>query len=197
MEAVQWVLEQYRKHSSFANFSKCWFYQNKIRFLGFVVLAEEIRIEEKRIKTVITWSEFQSVRNIQVFLSFDNFYQTFIQNFSRIVALLIWILRIFSPDNSDPTDKEAGNIEIRKENVGDIDSNEIVDGSIENLSNLVKSKKINLVMTNLFRADFLTPKARKTFIQVWKAFTEVTILCFFDPECYIRNKTDASRYAIS
>ena len=50
--AVRWVLEQLRKFLLFANLKKCWFYQNEIRFLGYVVFSKGICMENGRIETV-------------------------------------------------------------------------------------------------------------------------------------------------
>ena len=50
-------------------------------------------MEEKQIKAICDWPEPQSVRNIQVFLGFANFYQQFIQGFSRLAAPLTSILK--------------------------------------------------------------------------------------------------------
>ena len=50
--AVQWVLEQLRKFLLFANLKKCWFHQEEVRFLGYVVSSKSIRIEDERIVAV-------------------------------------------------------------------------------------------------------------------------------------------------
>ena len=50
--AVQWVLEQLKKFSLFANLKKYRFYQKEVWFLGYVVSSKGIRIEDKRIKAV-------------------------------------------------------------------------------------------------------------------------------------------------
>lgn len=47
-------------------------------------MTQRIGIEEKRIEIIKNWSEPKSVRDIQVVLSFINFYKRFIKNFSRI-----------------------------------------------------------------------------------------------------------------
>lgn len=44
---------------------------------------------------------------------------------------------------------------------------------------------------------FLISKARLIFIQLKQAFTNVSILCHFDLEDYIRIEINASSYAIS
>ena len=52
MEAVWWVLEQLRKHLLYANLKKCRFYQEEVRFLGYIVSHQGIQIEEEQIKAV-------------------------------------------------------------------------------------------------------------------------------------------------
>ncbi len=71
----------------------CRFHEDKKRFLSFVVLDQGINMEEERIEAVKTWSEPPSIKDIQVFLRFRNFYRQFIKNFSRIVLLLISMLQ--------------------------------------------------------------------------------------------------------
>ncbi len=53
-------------------------------------------MEEEQIKTVHDLPEPQSVRDVQVFLEFTNFYRRFIQEFSRLAALLTSILKTTS-----------------------------------------------------------------------------------------------------
>ena len=52
VDAVRWVLEQLRKHSFYANLKKCRFHQDKVHFLGFVVLTQGIRMKEEKIEAV-------------------------------------------------------------------------------------------------------------------------------------------------
>ena len=52
VEAVQWVLEVLRKYGLYANLKKCRFHKDEIRFLGFVVSRDGIKMEEERIDTV-------------------------------------------------------------------------------------------------------------------------------------------------
>ena len=74
VDTVRWILEQLRKHGLFANLKKCHFHQDEVRFLGFVVSAQEISMEEERIEVVKAWPESKSIRDIQVFLGFANYY---------------------------------------------------------------------------------------------------------------------------
>ncbi len=52
VDAIQWVLEQLQKHGLYANLKKFQFHEDEIQFLDFVVLAQEIRMEEERIEAV-------------------------------------------------------------------------------------------------------------------------------------------------
>ena len=58
-------------------------------------------MEEERIEAVKAWLEPKSIRDIQVFLGFINFYQRFIQGFSKIVAPLTSMLKTTS-DRTPP-----------------------------------------------------------------------------------------------
>ena len=57
-------------------------------------------MEEERIKAVKAWPEPQSIWDIQVFLSFANFYKQFIKDFNKIATLLILILKTTAPSIS-------------------------------------------------------------------------------------------------
>ena len=78
VNAVKWVFEELRKNSLFANLKKCHFHKDKVRFPGYVVLAQRVRIEEKRIDVMKNLPETKSIRDIQIFLGFANFYYRFI-----------------------------------------------------------------------------------------------------------------------
>ena len=103
-EAVYWVLDQLWNHSLFANLKKCWFYQDEVCFLGYVVLLKGISLEAERIMALKDWLKPKSARDIQVFLGFANFYRQFIQDFSRIAAPLTSIFKTTSkpaPNRND------------------------------------------------------------------------------------------------
>ena len=108
VEAICWVLDQLRKYFLFANLKKCCFHQDEVCFLGYVVLSKGISIEAEKIEIVKDWPEPKSVRNIQVFLGFANFYQQFIQSFSRIAALLTSMLKTTGSFDKPAPNKNDG-----------------------------------------------------------------------------------------
>ena len=184
MKVVRWVLEILRKNGLFVNLKKCRFHKDEVQFLGYVVSSQDIRMEDERIEVVKNWPEPKSVQDIQVFISFDNFYQQFIRGFSKIAVQLTSILKTTRSSNSALRD----------------DDDEVVEGGDRNLSKSKKSKNAKFgIQTRLGATEeptFLTPNAREAFNQLRQAFTEAPILRHFDLKCHIRIETDASGYAI-
>ena len=64
MKAVQWVLDLLKKNSFFANLKKCQFHQDKVCFLGYVLSAQKVQIEDERIEMVRNWPEPKLKRDI-------------------------------------------------------------------------------------------------------------------------------------
>ena len=85
-------------------------------------------MEDERIEAVRNWPEPKSIRDIQVFLGFANFYCRFIQGFNKIAGLLTSILRIGSPSPSENSLNKM------------VENNEAVGGSNNSGQNLVESK---------------------------------------------------------
>ena len=55
--AVRWVLKQLRKFLLFVNLKKCWFHQEEVQFLGYVMSSKDICMEDKKIEIIKQWPE--------------------------------------------------------------------------------------------------------------------------------------------
>ena len=139
-------------------------------------------MEEERIDTVKAWPKPKSVRDIQVFIGFANFYRRFIQGFSKIAASLISTLKT-SPQSAGALLATA------------VDNSEVVGSSGRNEKKSAKSD-FTKPMRRAKEPSFLTLDARQAFTQLRQAFTEALIFRHFDSERHIRIETDASSYAI-
>ena len=53
-----------------------------------VIRLERIKMEEKKIKSVLDWLTLKEVKDVQKFLGLANYYQQFIQDFTVIVRPL-------------------------------------------------------------------------------------------------------------
>lgn len=130
-----------------------------VYFLGYVILAQSIKIKVKQIKANKNWPKLKLIRNIQIFLSFINLYQCFIQDFSKIAALFTITFKIMELDDV------LALILIR------VNINKVVDSGLELI--LFKFKKTNLIKStvlanfkiyiNVKGIRFLISKARITF----------------------------------
>ena len=87
------VLQRLQQEGLVANVKKCEFHQEEIGFLGFVVGAKGIYMEQERVQAIHEWPEPRSVKDIQVFLGFTGFYRRFIAKYSRIVSPLTDLLK--------------------------------------------------------------------------------------------------------
>ncbi len=87
------MLEALLKAGLYLKLHKCEFNAKEIRFVGFIITPEEVRMEMDRIATIEEWLMPDSHRDIQVFLGFANFYRCFIKSFSRIVRPMTAILK--------------------------------------------------------------------------------------------------------
>ena len=195
-------MEQLRKFSLYANLKKCRFHQDKVWFFGYVVSSKGIRMEDKRIEAVKQWPEPQSVRDIQVFLGFANFYRRFIQGFSRIAALLTPML--ISSVSTEPSiqpgegvvgvggDSRVGRDGIDGSGMDDVE----VDGGEIEVDEVGKKGRKTSKSQKTVGSNFLTPEAKLAFTKFRQAFLKTPILHHFDPERHIRIETDASGYAI-
>ena len=59
------------------------FHKQEIEFLGFIVGKDGIKMDPKKVEAVTTWPTPKSVKDIQSFLGFANFYRRFIKNYSK------------------------------------------------------------------------------------------------------------------
>lgn len=82
------VLEQLRKGRLFANAEKCEFDKPEVEYLGYIIGAQGIKMNPKKLQTVMDWPVPLSVKDVQSFLGFSNFYRRFIKNYSRIALPL-------------------------------------------------------------------------------------------------------------
>ena len=94
-------------------------------------------MEDEKIKVVNQWLELKSVRDIQVFFRFANFYWQFIQNFSYIAMPLITMLKTTKSIESEANLKETKG----KASYNSVISHSMVSGGeATNQTNSIKEK---------------------------------------------------------
>ncbi|KAK3548457.1 hypothetical protein QTP70_013156 [Hemibagrus guttatus] len=87
------VLGCLREFQLFLKAEKCSFHQPSVQFLGYNISSSGIQIDEGKITAVRDWPAPATVKELQRFLGFANFYRRFISNYSSIADPLTNLLR--------------------------------------------------------------------------------------------------------
>uniref|UniRef100_A0A8C2AU46 Gypsy retrotransposon integrase-like protein 1 n=1 Tax=Cyprinus carpio TaxID=7962 RepID=A0A8C2AU46_CYPCA len=87
------VLQRLRDHHLYLKAEKCEFHCTTVSFLGYVISAEGVHMESAKVDAVANWAEPTTVKELQRFLGFANFYRRFIKNYSLHSAPLTSLLK--------------------------------------------------------------------------------------------------------
>ncbi|KAK3521465.1 hypothetical protein QTP70_005776 [Hemibagrus guttatus] len=72
---------------------ECEFHQTTITFLGYVISQQGVEMDHTKVHAVTEWPNTTTIKELQWFLGFTNFYRHFIQNYSSVAGPLTSLLR--------------------------------------------------------------------------------------------------------
>ncbi|KAL0152743.1 hypothetical protein M9458_052466, partial [Cirrhinus mrigala] len=84
---------QIREQSLYLKLENCEFHQPSVQFLGYVISAGGVQMDQGKIQAIQQWLTPNTVKELQRFLGFSNFYRRFIQNYSMITSPLTSLLK--------------------------------------------------------------------------------------------------------
>ncbi|KAK3568300.1 hypothetical protein QTP86_003140 [Hemibagrus guttatus] len=90
---VREVLGRLQQHHLYAKLEKCEFHRSTVTFLGYVISRHGVEMDVVKVQAVTEWPAPTSVRELQRFLGFANFYRRFIRNYSSVAGPLTSLLR--------------------------------------------------------------------------------------------------------
>jgi len=93
------VLQRIQDLDLFLRPSKCSFNQTLVEYLGLIISEGEIRIDPIKLKAIQDWPLSQTVKDIQKFLGFCNFYCQFVKDYSHIACPLFNLTKKGQPWN--------------------------------------------------------------------------------------------------
>ncbi|RAL65789.1 hypothetical protein DID88_005454 [Monilinia fructigena] len=90
---VSSILESLAKADLLCKPSKCEFHVKETEFLGFTVSNQGLKMSKDKVKAVLEWKQPTTIKEVQSFLGFVNFYRRFIKGYSGITTPLTTLTR--------------------------------------------------------------------------------------------------------
>jgi hypothetical protein len=85
---VKLVLQRLREARLQVDIKKTEFYVTCTKYLGFIISTQGLEVNPEKISAITNWQLLSSVKGVQSFLGFCNFYRRFIKDYGRIAKPL-------------------------------------------------------------------------------------------------------------
>ena len=92
-ELVHKVLKRLMDEGLAAEPEKCFFHVTEVDYLGYILSTEGVSISPETVQTIMEWEAPKSVKDVQCFMGFANFYRRFVRNFSGVTKPITDTLR--------------------------------------------------------------------------------------------------------
>ncbi|KAE8244356.1 hypothetical protein A4X13_0g6653 [Tilletia indica] len=100
---VRAVLQDLLHANRFAKLEKCDFAQSRVEFLGFLVGRGTLEMDPSKLSTIREWPVPTSVKQIQQFLGFCNFYRRFVSRYAHHARALSALTHKDTPFDISPS----------------------------------------------------------------------------------------------
>jgi hypothetical protein len=90
---VRTVFRTLQDHQLFPKKSKCVFGRPSVAYLGHIISADGVAMDDQKVQAVLEWPRPKSVRAVRGFLGLAGYYRRFIRDFGVIAAPLTSLLR--------------------------------------------------------------------------------------------------------
>ena len=94
---VRQILNRLRESSLFIKLEKCAFHVKEVKYLSYIISSQRLSMNLTWVVTVQKWLTPHSVKDVQSFLSFCNFYQWFIKGYSDVAHALTELMKKTTP----------------------------------------------------------------------------------------------------
>jgi hypothetical protein len=93
VEHVKKVLTKMRQYRLLIHPDKSEFHTTKTSYLGFIITRDHVSMDPAKTSEIAKWPQPSTVKQVQSFLGFANFYRKFIRTYSKIAAPLTEITK--------------------------------------------------------------------------------------------------------
>ena len=90
---VREILQILRENKLYAKIEKCEFDKDCMTFVGYMVSTAGIGMDPAKVSSLLDWPVPKSIKDVQAFLGFANFYRKFILSYSAVAAPLTDLTR--------------------------------------------------------------------------------------------------------
>ncbi|MGL4357092.1 MAG: reverse transcriptase/ribonuclease H family protein, partial [Cetobacterium sp.] len=90
---VKLVLQKLREHQLYLKLEKCEFHTPSVQFLGYIIDPDGVKMDQGKVEAITHWTQPKTIKELQRFLGFANFYRRFINNYSMLSSPLTSLLR--------------------------------------------------------------------------------------------------------
>ncbi|XP_071939043.1 uncharacterized protein [Coffea arabica] len=87
------VLNILRTHSLYAKMSKCSFGQDKIEYLGHIVIVEGVSADPAKVEAMLSWLVPDNIKALRGFLGMTGYYRRFVKSYGKIAKPLTKLLK--------------------------------------------------------------------------------------------------------
>jgi transposase InsO family protein len=85
---VKQVLQRLQDEDLFLKPEKCFFERDSIEYLGMIIAHNQVRMDPAKLSAIADWPHPKTVKDVQSFLGFGNFYRRFIKDYAHITKPL-------------------------------------------------------------------------------------------------------------
>jgi len=84
VDHVKQVLDRLQQQKFYIKLSKCDFFKDSLKFLGFIISAQGVQVDPSKTMAVKDWPIPTTVHDVRAFLGLTNHFRKFIQGYSQI-----------------------------------------------------------------------------------------------------------------